>query len=84
MLRIPDFYKINMSYDESSKIIRGLSGQLGKCSLIEGMRTVERIWIDYCSSDDQEDNEFFSRWIYEINAYNTVYENLDKLLSPAT
>ena len=80
MFRIPNFYEMNdMSFDEAARIISGRANG----DLLEGMKSMNRLWEDYCASDDQDDDEFFETWEYEVNAYNVVFENMSKLFAPA-
>ena len=79
MFRIPSFYVDPMSFDESADII----SRRGNGDLLEGMKSMNRLWAEYIASDDQDDNEFFSNWCYEVNAYNVVFEGMSKLFAPA-
>jgi hypothetical protein len=78
MFRIPPFNEIeNMSFDEAARIISNRAGG----DLLEGMKSMDRLWSDYIASDDQDDDEFFDTWEYEVNAYNVVFEGMSKLFA---
>lgn len=78
MFRIPSFYQMSeseMPFPEAWQIIE----RRGRGDCLEGMESMNRLWSDYIASDDQDDDEFFSNWVYEVNAYNVVYEGMSKL-----
>ena len=77
MFRIPDFYQLEMSFDEAWDIMK----RHGRGDCLEGMKAMDRLWIEYCSSPDQDDDELFSGWIYEFNAFNVVFEGMSGLFA---
>jgi len=76
MFRIPSFYQEDISYDESVRILQNFGGG----DLLEGMRKMDAMWAEYVVSSNtqdpmyDEDDEFFSAWVYEVNAFNVVYD----------
>jgi hypothetical protein len=87
MFMIPSFSKMEMSFDEAVNIIKGRANG----DLLEGMKSVDRMWKMHCDSQNAffkgeidemiygDDEEFFEHWCYETNAYNVVFENMSKL-----
>jgi len=78
MFRIPSFHQMSeseMPFAEAWQIME----RRGQGDCLEGMKSMDRLWSDYIASDDQDDDEFFSNWVYEVNAYNVVYEGMSKL-----
>ena len=78
MFRIPYFYEMKeMSFDEAWKIMQS-RGQ-GDC--LEGMKSMDRLWSEFVnmSHEEQDENNFFDNWMYEVNAYNVVFKNMSKL-----
>lgn len=75
MFRIPSFNEMTLSFDEAANIIKGRANG----DLLKGMESMNKLWEDYCASDDQDDDEFFDNWQYEVNAYNVVFEGMSKL-----
>ena len=78
MFRIPDFYQDAPSFEEAVETIK----RRADGDLLEGMKSMDRLWEEYVASDDQDDDEFFANWCYETNAYNVVFENMSKLFAP--
>jgi hypothetical protein len=77
MFRIPEFYEVEMSFDEAWNMIT----RLGDGDCLRGMKCMDQMWSEYCASDDQDDDEFFYKWGYEFSAYNIVYEGLNELFA---
>lgn len=79
MFFIPDFYEMDMDFQEAVKILapRG-------ADLLEAMKRMDRIWAEHVRGDNDydDDDEFFNDWQYEVNAYNVVYEGMAKLFAP--
>lgn len=75
MFRIPSFYKENFDFDFAVQIMKSRANG----DLLEGLKSMDDIWEEYCASDDQDDDEFFENWSYEVNAYNTVVEQMRPL-----
>ena len=78
MFQIPSFYEMDMDLAAAVEIMR----RHGDGSCLEGMKAMNRRWDHYVASDDQDDDEFFSNWIYEVNAYNVVYQGMSELFAP--
>lgn len=76
MFRIPDFEMMpEMTFDEAVNIMKGRA----QGDLLAGLQSMDALWADYIASDDQDDDEFYSNWCYEVNAYNVVVENMRPL-----
>ena len=75
MFRIPEFYKQEMSFDEAVRMMTSR----GQGDLLEGMKSMDRFWTEYCASPDQDDDELFYNWSYEFSAYNVVYQGMSQL-----
>ena len=75
MFRIPHFYEEKFCFDDAVAIMKGH----GRGDLLEGMQAMDQLWSDYIASDDQDDDEFYDNWCYEVNAYNVVVENMRPL-----
>lgn len=79
MFRIPNFFEMTMTFDEAWNTMT----RFGRGDCLEGMEAMNRVWEEYIASDDQDDDEFFSNWCYEVNAYNVVFEGMGKLFKEA-
>lgn len=86
MFRIPDFYKIEMTYEDAKEIIsRHDDGLLG------GMEEMRKQWNAHCVKQSEEmrnedgdytsDDDFYDKWIYEVNAFNVVYKTMQPLFA---
>ena len=87
MFMIPDFYREDFDFDFACNIVKGRANG----DLLEGMKAIDRVWEDYLRverefnaglRDDKvygDDNDFYEHWVYEVNAYNVVFENMRKL-----
>lgn len=75
MFYIPAEYQTEMTFDQAADVIRNRAHG----DLFRGMENVQAHWNHHNSQDDITDEEFFDVWIYELNAYNTVFEGLKKL-----
>lgn len=83
MFRIPSFYRENFSFEESVEIMT----RHGRGDLLEGMQAMDRVWEEHCAAqrvdlDNNSDDDFYSNWCYEVNAFNVVFENMSKLFAP--
>ena len=81
MFRIPHFYQEdNLDFNVAADCIRRFGGG----DLLAGMQKMDAVWSDYVNlpGEQQEDEDFFSKWRYEVNAYNVVYEGMAKLFAP--
>ena len=80
MFRIPHFNQMpEMTFEEAKGIIE-IDGDL-----LKGMEHVSEHWDRYASgnADDMyaDDDEFYDTWIYEVNAYNVVFNKMQPLLA---
>jgi hypothetical protein len=81
MFRIPHFYQDNdLTFDEA--VVTMTSH--GRGDLLEGMQAMNRRWEEHCAAqrvdlDNNPDDDFYSNYCYEVNAYNVVFENMSKL-----
>ena len=75
MFRIPDFYKMEMTYETAKAVFNG--------DVLTGMERISEHWDRYASGqlDDmyEDDDAFFAMWEYEVNAANTVYAQMKPL-----
>jgi len=79
MFRIPSYNEMELTFDEAVSIIKSRANG----DLLKGMQSMDQLWKDYISSDDQNDEEFFDNWQYEVNAYNKVFADMSKLFEVA-
>jgi hypothetical protein len=79
MFRIPEFYEVEMSFEEAWRIME--SHGRGDC--LEGMKAMDRMWTEYCASGVEEDDELFHDYCYEFSAYNVVHEGMSELFKEA-
>ena len=80
MFRIPSFHQMpNMTFAEAEGILK-ING-----SILTGMEHINEHWDRYANgkSDDmyEDDDDFFSTWYYEVNAYNVVYARMQPLFA---
>lgn len=81
MFRIPNFDLMpEMTFDEATNIMRNH----GRGDLLEGLQAMDRVWEEHCAAqrvdmDAYPDDEFYSNWCYEVNAYNVVVEKMRPL-----
>lgn len=81
MFRIPHFYQEdNLDFNVAADCIIRFGGG----DLLTGMKKMDQLWSDYVNlpGEEQDDDEFFGSWCYEVNAYNVVYEGMAKLFAP--
>jgi len=74
MFRIPSFYQEEISIKTAADTIKRRGGN----DLLAGMDIMDSMWSDHCESMEDDDT-FFSRWAYETNCYNTVYDGMSML-----
>ena len=77
MFRIPEFHKMEMTFEEAKGVLTINN------SLIDGMEHVDAMWEKHCSDDIiyEDDDDFYEHWVYEVNAYNKVFETMKPLFS---
>ena len=75
MFKIPNFHKMEMTFEEAKATLT-ING-----SLIDGMEHVDAMWEKHCSDDTiyEDDDDFYKHWVYEVNAYNKVFETMKPL-----
>ena len=79
MFRIPSYNEMELTFDEAVSIIKSRADG----DLLKGMQSMDQLWKDYISSADQDDEQFFDNWQYEVNAYNKVFADMSKLFEVA-
>jgi len=77
MFRIPSYNEMELTFDEAVNIMKGRANG----DLHAGLQSMDDLWENYIASDDQDDDEFFDSWQYEVNAYNKVVESMRPLFS---
>lgn len=79
MFRIPDFNKMEMTFEEAEGILK-IDG-----SVLKGMEHINEHWNRYCAGEAndmyEDDAEFFDIWSHEANAYNIVYAEMKPLFA---
>ncbi len=78
MFRIPSFYKETVDFTTAWNTITNF----GRGDALEGMNAMNRVWEEHCASGEEDDN-FWENYEYEANAYNVVFENMNKLFGEA-
>jgi len=77
MFRIPDFHKVEMTFEEAKKTI-SFNGDL-----LTGMEQLSDHWDQYATGKldhlYEDDAHFFEHWESEVNAYNVVYATMQPL-----
>jgi hypothetical protein len=76
MFRIPSFYKDTVDFKTAWNTITNF----GRGDALEGMNAMYRVWEEHCASGE-EDDTFFENYEYEVNAYNAVFSNMNKLFA---
>lgn len=72
MFRLPESLELSMSYSEAKAIIGP--------DLLGGMKRIEQLWEDHNNGQLYGfDDEFFENYIYEVNAFNVVYQAMRPL-----
>ena len=91
MFRIPEFHKVEMTFDEAATCITNR----GNGDMLLGMEGMNAVWEDYLADQNAfyngeqdemmygDDDDFFEHWGYECSAYNVVFEGMSKLFAPA-
>ena len=79
MFRIPNYFQINMTWDDAVRTIKGR----GNGNLLDGMEAMNEAWNDHVNEMLDDDSDFYDHWMYEVNAYNIVFEGMSKLFKEA-
>lgn len=79
MFRIPNYFQMNMTWDDAVRTIKGR----GNGDLLAGMEEMNKIWDEHCATYVEDDSDFYENWIYEVNAFNIVFEGMGKLFEEA-
>ena len=74
MFKISDYYKMDMSWDDAVALMTGC----GCGDLLKGLENMNTIWGDVVD-DYMTEDDFYDQYIYEVNAFNIVYEGMAKL-----
>ena len=78
MFRIPQFNQMpEMTFEEAKGIITHVGGTK---SLLEGLEYMDNMWKEHCFNED-DDDEFYDTWIYEVNAFNVVFSKMQPLFA---
>ena len=79
MFRIPNYFQMNMTWDDAVRTIKGR----GNGNLLDGMEAMNEAWIAHVDEMHDDDSDFYDHWMYEVNAYNIVFEGMSKLFKEA-
>lgn len=77
MFRIPDFFQVEMSFDEATNTI----SRLTQGGLLEGLEYMNQKWDEHCKADDADDDDFWGMWCYECSAFNIVFNKMSPLFA---
>ena len=79
MFRIPNYFQMDMTWDDAVRSIRGR----GDGTLIGGIEEMNDYWNPHAAGNSpyETDSEFYENWIYEVNAYNIVFEGMGQLFA---
>ena len=72
MFIIEEFYKYEMDLDTAISVVKGQ----GNGSLIDGMEAIKETMTE----EEDGTDEFWDTWFMEINAFNTVFEEMKVLV----
>ena len=50
-----------------------------KGDLLAGLDHMNEMWDRHCNDVDASDSDFYENWIYEVNAYNVIFETMKPL-----
>ena len=79
MFRIPNYFQIDMTWDDAVRTIKGR----GNGNLLDGMEAMNEAWNDHVNEMLDDDSDFYEHWMYEVNAFNIVFEGMGKLFKEA-
>ena len=79
MFRIPSFYQNTVDFTSAWNTITNF----GRGDALEGMNAMQRVWDEHASGSDrfEEDDDFYEWYEAEVNAYNVVFSNMNKLFA---
>ena len=79
MFRIPSFYQETVDFTSAWNTITNF----GRGDALEGMNAMNRVWEEHASGSDrfEEDDDFYEWYEAEVNAYNAVFSNMNKLFA---
>ena len=71
-----------MSFQEAVRIVESRNRDVG---LLDNMKNLENLLLEVRHEYDMNDeiDEFYDNWHYEINAFNKVFSDMSKLFAPA-
>lgn len=71
-----------MSFQEAVRIVESRNRAVG---LLDNMKNLENLLLEVRHEYDMNDeiDEFYYNWHYEINAFNKVFSDMSKLFAPA-
>ena len=82
MFAIPDYYVDTPTFEDAVRTVK----YQGNGDLLAGMEAIEARWNEYASGKMdmvyRDDDDFYEHWIYEVNAFNVVFETMGALLAP--
>jgi hypothetical protein len=73
MFKIPAFCVLDMTFEEAKNTI-AIKGDL-----LAGLDHMNEMWDRHCNDVDASDSDFYEDWIYEVNAYNVIFETMKPL-----
>jgi|TARA_B110000495_G_C22916520_1_gene535403 hypothetical protein len=80
MFRVPSFYEDTPTFKDAADTMKFR----GNGDMLEGMESMNRLWLEHCSNpENEDDDEFYENWSYEVNAYNVVFSGMNKLFGVA-
>ena len=83
MFRIPAFYKFETTLKDAITTMT----HYGRGDFLEGMEALDRAWNEHCASYDSDnarfesDSDFYEFYEAEVNAYNVVFAEMNKLFA---
>ena len=71
-----------MSFQEAVRIVESRNRNVG---LLDNMKNIENLLLEVRHEYDMNDeiDQFYDNWHYEINAFNKVFSDMSKLFAPA-
>ena len=77
MFRIPNFHQVDLTVDEAVEIIKIDN------DLLKGMHYIDAKWDEHINEASifDGDDEFFDNFHLEVNAYNIIWNGMNKLFN---